>query len=310
MYNYNHLYYFYITAKSGGVMKAAKHLRISQPSLSSQLKILESVLDVKLFQKVGRTNQLTRQGTAIYGYCKRMFDFSEEMSEALLQRIPSATRRVYIGVSDEIERSFVVEAVSLFLRRQPRENRPKVTIISGTESQLIEKLKFRELDVIISEKAIKDPDVMNLARVETPVVLAHPQSWKTKANSARATILSVINNITKEHPVQWVVPSSRFKLRSEIDLFFEANKLKGRIILESDVMASIVRSVVDKIGIGFFPLLYIAREVREKSISTVGPKTGYWKYQIWLICNHQSHEDILIQAFSSAFSQVSKNLNC
>lgn len=290
-------------------MKAAKHLRISQPSLSSQLKVLESTLDIKLFQKIGRSNQLTRQGAAIYGYCHRMFDLSDEMSEALLQRIPSETRRVYIGVSDEIERSIVVEAVSLFLRRQAREYRPKVTIISGHEQHLTDKLKFRELDIIISEKAIKDPDIMNLASAETPVVLACPQSWTTKKMDSPSLLISIINDITQNQTAQWVVPTNRFKLRSEIDLFFESNKLKGRIILESDVMASLVRSVVDKIGIGFFPFLYIAREVQEKSISIVGRKTGFWKHQIWLACTHQSHEDSLIQAFSLAFIDVSKQLN-
>ena len=52
MYNFNHLYYFYVTAKSGGVNAAAQHLRISQPSLSSQLKVLERSLDLRLFEKV------------------------------------------------------------------------------------------------------------------------------------------------------------------------------------------------------------------------------------------------------------------
>jgi LysR family transcriptional activator of nhaA len=58
MYNFNHLHYFYVTAKFGGVTAAAKHLRISQPSLSSQMKTLERSLDVRLFQRVGRNNQL------------------------------------------------------------------------------------------------------------------------------------------------------------------------------------------------------------------------------------------------------------
>src|SRR6187455_2202100 len=107
MYNYNHLYYFYVTAKSGGVGVAAKHLRISQPSLSSQLKVLESTLDTRLFRKVGRNNQLTEAGSIIYGYCRQMFEISEEMEEMISSRVPSAARRIHIGVSDEVDRPFV-----------------------------------------------------------------------------------------------------------------------------------------------------------------------------------------------------------
>src|SRR6476620_9180608 len=146
MYNYNHLYYFYVTAKSGGVTTAAKHLRISQPSLSSQLKVLESALGTKLFQKVGRNNVLTEAGWVIFGFCRRMFELSEEMGEQVSKRVPSATRRIHIGVSDDVDRPFVVEFVSLFLKKHGLTQRPKVTIISDREDQLIERLRFRDLD--------------------------------------------------------------------------------------------------------------------------------------------------------------------
>jgi LysR family transcriptional activator of nhaA len=108
MYNFNHLYYFYIAAKSGGVSAAAKHLRVSQPSLSSQLKVLEKKLNLRLFRKVGRSNQLTPAGIAIYGFCRQMFEISEEMSESITKRVPTAARRIHIGVSDEVDRPFVV----------------------------------------------------------------------------------------------------------------------------------------------------------------------------------------------------------
>src|SRR5580658_4880156 len=109
MFNFNHLYYFYVAAKSGGTNAGANHLKISQPSLSSQLKVLEGSLGTKLFRKVGRQNQLTEAGSLVYGFCRRMYDVSEELSEMILGRMPSATRRINIGISDEVERSFVVE---------------------------------------------------------------------------------------------------------------------------------------------------------------------------------------------------------
>src|ERR1700722_11820513 len=105
MYNFNHLYYFYVTAKSGGVTTAAGHLRISQPSLSSQIKVLERSLGLKLFQKTGRTIELTREGLVLFGFCRQMFELSEEMSEALLKKVPSASRKIHIGISDEVDRT-------------------------------------------------------------------------------------------------------------------------------------------------------------------------------------------------------------
>ncbi len=306
MYNYNHLYYFYVAAKSGGISKAAKHLRISQPSLSSQLKVLEGQLGAKLFQKVGRGVELTRAGSVIYGFCRQMFEASEQMREAILQRVPSVTRRIHIGVSDEVERSFVVEVVSHFLKAQKVSQRPRVTIVSGTQAQLAERLKFRELDVIITELAIIDPELMNLSRVEVPVVLACPKGWKLKSKHRNLKASAAIGEIIVGNVSEWVMPSNRFKLRGEIDHFFEENQLKGRITLESDVMASLVRSVADGIGMGFFPLIYIAKEIRGKALRLLGPKSGYWKYRVWLVCSHPRHSDPLLQSFANSFKEVSR----
>ncbi|MGE4130775.1 MAG: LysR family transcriptional regulator [Bdellovibrionales bacterium] len=306
MYNFNHLYYFYITAKSGGVTKAAEHLRISQPSLSSQIKVLEGSLGTKLFQKAGRTVELTRAGLVVFGFCRRMFEVSEELSEALLKKVPSETRRIHVGVSDEIDRTFVVEVISQFLKSHPLSERPKITVSSGTHTQLVERLKLREIDAMISELAMTEPDLINLSRVEVPVGLVCSSRWKLKSKSKNLSATKAIGEIIGGDGAQWVMPSARFKLRGEIDRFIESNQLKGRIAFESDVMGSLVRSVVDQIGLAFLPLLYITRESREKSVRVLGPKRGYWKYRVWLVCSQHSYADKLIQSFSNAFDEVCK----
>ncbi len=302
MFNFNHLYYFFITAKSGSTTVAAKHLKISQPSLSSQIRVLESTLHTPLFRKVGRSNQLTEEGTLIYGFCRRMFDVADEMHEIVLGRVPSAARRIHIGVSDEVERSFVVEMVSLFLKKHGLAQRPKVTMVSGSYQELMVRLRFREIDTVVTQLAMTDPDLVSLMRAEVPVSLVC--SSALKISSKRRSDVSAIPGMTGGKQAQWVMPSSKFKLRSEIDRFFELHELKGRIVFESDVMASVVRSVIDEIGFAFIPLLYMAKELREKSIQVLGPKEGYWSYRVWLGCHKQNSDDPLIHTLAQSFKEV------
>jgi LysR family transcriptional activator of nhaA len=304
MYNYNHLYYFYITAKSGGVNAAAKNLRISQPSLSSQLKVLEASLNLRLFHKVGRNNQLTPAGSIIYGFCRQMFEISEEMGELITRQVPSVSRRIHIGVSDEVDRPFVVEVVSLFLKKHGLAQRPKVTVVSGTHDQLAERLRFRELDAVVTQLAMIDPELVNLERAEVPVALTCSSKWKVGPYKKAVKVAGAVNALQGAEGAQWLMPSSRFKLRGEIDRFFEVNQLKGRIVFESDVIASLVRSVIDGIGLAFLPLLYVAREIREKSVRVIGPKDGYWKYRVWLACHNQNKNDTLIKALSHSFKEI------
>lgn len=118
MFNYNHLYYFYVTAKLGGISNAAKFLRISQPSLSSQVKVLESQLNKKLFEKHGRGLQLTPTGENTFAYCKKIFGLAEELSEALKSNSEKQQTRLNIGVSEQIERPFVADLISPILREK------------------------------------------------------------------------------------------------------------------------------------------------------------------------------------------------
>ena len=42
--NYHHLLYFWTVVREGGVSKAAEKLRLSQPTVSAQVQVLEETL--------------------------------------------------------------------------------------------------------------------------------------------------------------------------------------------------------------------------------------------------------------------------
>ena len=47
--NYHHLRYFWAVAHHGGVRQAARALHVTQPTVSSQLRLLEEALGTQLF---------------------------------------------------------------------------------------------------------------------------------------------------------------------------------------------------------------------------------------------------------------------
>jgi LysR family transcriptional activator of nhaA len=306
MYNYNHLFYFYITAKSGGVTNAAKHLRLSQPSLSSQLKILEQSLDIKLFNKVGRKNELTESGETVYGLCRKMFELADEMNQLVSNRLPVSSRRLKIGISEEVDRSFVVEVVSLFLKQQCFAEAPNITLVSGSREQLTDRLRFKEIDILVSELAVIDPEINKIAYAEIPVVLT------CSSNTDMSGIL-IDDNQTPQELVQliaqnknfhWVLPSNKLKLRNEIDNFLESKDIVSKIALVTDSTSSLVRAVKDEIGFSFLPLNYITQELQENSIQIVGDKSGYWKYRVWLVCQQHNKNDEIIKSLARSFKDV------
>jgi LysR family transcriptional activator of nhaA len=301
MYNYNHLYYFYITVKSGGVSAAANHLRISQPSLSSQLKVLEQSFDLRLFLKVGRHNELTDAGSAVFGFCKQMFEMSEEMESVFSKRIPLGSRSLHVGVSDELDRSVAVDIVGRFLKKLDRGSTPKVSIVADSHERLSDQLRFRELDVVLSEKALEDPELTTLEHIDVPIALACSPDWTFGSEPARSTKKLTLSHVAGSEGIQWLLPSWRYKLRAEIENYIDSQKLKGRVVLESDVLASLVQSTIDGIGLAFLPVTCIERLVDEKTLCIVGPREGLWKSEVWLSCHTQNRKDLLIKSLAQVF---------
>lgn len=97
---------------------------------------------------------------------------------------------------------------------------------------------------------------------------------ETSAKKTYSKISEVLKAINKNNISHWLMPTQGFKLRAEINHFFDVNSIQGRIVFESDVIESLVRSVVDKIGIAFLPLVYVPKELEDKSLYSFGPKKG------------------------------------
>lgn len=77
------LEYFLKTAETLNITKAAKELYISQPSLSEQIRRLETELGVALFERKERALKLTIAGKVLIGETYELFAKERELMEAV-----------------------------------------------------------------------------------------------------------------------------------------------------------------------------------------------------------------------------------
>ena len=66
----DHLHTFFVVAKELGFSKAAKRLRVQQPTVSKSVQNLEATLGVKLFERTKRSVRLTSDGNEIFKICQ------------------------------------------------------------------------------------------------------------------------------------------------------------------------------------------------------------------------------------------------
>ena len=72
--NLHQLQIFLTVARERSFSRAADKLRISQPSVSIQIKKLEDALQVELLERLGRRIYLTRAGGAVLEHVKNLRD--------------------------------------------------------------------------------------------------------------------------------------------------------------------------------------------------------------------------------------------
>jgi DNA-binding transcriptional LysR family regulator len=72
--NWNQVYYFYEVARKMSMKEAAEVTGVSIPTVSEQIKRLETLLEVPLFYRRPRRLELTPEGETLFYYAKQMFE--------------------------------------------------------------------------------------------------------------------------------------------------------------------------------------------------------------------------------------------
>jgi LysR family transcriptional regulator, transcriptional activator of nhaA len=143
--NYHHLYYFWVTAKAGSISRAKDQLMLAQPTLSLQLKQLETFFGKRLLERRRDGVVLTAEGRRAFEHCERIFT----QGEALIREMKEgqgASMPVRLGVARTVSREIVrrlVDAVQT-------ESRVKVAIVSGALSELRERLMAYAIDLAVA----------------------------------------------------------------------------------------------------------------------------------------------------------------
>lgn len=101
----------------GSFSRAAEQVHRTQSAVSMQIKRLEETVGKDLFHRVGRRSELTREGTALADYARRILRLHDEALTAIAR--PDIAGAVRLGVPDDYMSGFLPEALSEFAETFP-----------------------------------------------------------------------------------------------------------------------------------------------------------------------------------------------
>jgi len=154
--NHAQLRAFHAVATEGGFTRAAAALRVSQPTLSSQVKALEQAHGVRLFERRGRTVVPTELGRALLDISRRLFALETEAEQLLAAAHGLVRGHLRIGADAPYH---ILEALADFGQRYPG---VRLSLVTGNSETLRHDLFEHRTDVAVIANVPGDPRLVAL----------------------------------------------------------------------------------------------------------------------------------------------------
>jgi len=243
--------YFVRIAEDGSLTKAAEYLRIAQPALSRQIRLLEEELGVALFNRTARGMQLTEEGeylrSAVAGPLRAM--------ELALQNVRSFSARIEgnfaIGMPSSIGELL---AKPLALRVDDEFPAIHLRIVEGITGSLIDWLNRGMIDFALLEEASRDERLTNRELFSEPLLLVGPASSKL---SPRRAI-----SFKKVAEMPLILPTHHLGIRGLFNDAMAKLRIAADIRFEADSCQLIKALVENGRGYALLPRSYFYEEYR------------------------------------------------
>lgn len=295
--NYHHLFYFWTIAEVGTVSAAAKKLRLSQSTLSSQLKELESRLGHTLLIRGKRGVALTEAGKFTLDYANTIFSTGSELLDALKNR-PQLTQvtKLRIGAVSSLSKNLQIEFIRPFLKRPDA----RVTVVENSLPELISQLHNHALDIIISNIPVvtgEATDIHNHTLADVDVVLVA----KPPVKIPRKSFPFWLNG------QDVVLPTRLSRARSEIDRILQSAKVTVNLRAEADDMALLRLLALQGNAFALVPEIVVQGELKNGQLLRIQKVPGL-KETFYAITPSRKFENPLVSEAISDFRKRYKEL--
>jgi LysR family transcriptional regulator, hydrogen peroxide-inducible genes activator len=151
------LRYFCAVARHGSFTRAAEQERVAQPSLSQQIARLENDIGSRLFDRLGRSVQLTEAGRALLPQAQQILRQVNGARRALDALRHDVGGRLSLGCIPTITPYFLAPNLRDFAERYPDVD---LRITEDITPKLVDLLRAGDLDLAIISPPVHNPDIV------------------------------------------------------------------------------------------------------------------------------------------------------
>ncbi len=280
-------------ARQKSFCRAAEKLGYTQAALTIQIKQLESELNVKLFDRLGKKTSLTHSGQILFAYAQKILNDAEEAQLVLSSQESEPCGNLIIGTIDSICSTVLPHFVQEFHMIFPKVN---INILVDTPKTLFQKLKNNEIDLIyyLDELHYDTNLVTAFSKREEAVFVA--SSLNDFVRKKACTIEQVL-----EQPMILTEKGASYRFLLEQKLASIGKKVHP--IIETGNTDFILNMLRRNLGISFLPKFMIEEQLENEKLTTLAVEDfalPVWQQIIY-------HKDKFLAREMRAFIQIVKN---
>lgn len=239
----------------GSISLVAERLHLSAPAIHKQLKVLETELDVSLYEKSGKHLKLTGAAEILLPYLKEVLAHYDAATSGLQQwkRMERGVVRIGTGPS-----AYVLPAIlRLFQKRYPG---IEVLVETGNTPVLVDNLSRGLLDLvlIVSTDVAEGQQFAVEAVWDFELVLVTHQ----RASTRKLTLYDL-----KDH--RFILFGCGSRMQEPIDHYFGRHDFVPRVAMRFDNAEFIRGMVRSGLGTAWLPRWVVERDVKEKNLALI-----------------------------------------
>jgi LysR family transcriptional regulator, transcriptional activator of nhaA len=251
--NFNHLYYFHVTAAEGSIKAAADRLGVTQPTVSEQLRMLERALGVELFDRTPTGLKLTQAGRQSYEHTSAMFLAGERLVKALGREVDPPDITLRIGISASMARTIAAD----FLMPVLTVEGCRPSIRTGDFHDMLRDVRSRELDLVVGET-----EPAEISRSDLAVELVY-----------RPTLVAIVLPEIEPLPDWNNLALLEYRASSvyhwEVEKYLDSNGLKPSVMGEVDDAFLMLEAVLRGGFVAFVPRSMAREAIRQKKVKAL-----------------------------------------
>jgi DNA-binding transcriptional LysR family regulator len=248
----NDLTVFAAAARHGSVTKAARSLSTVQSNVTTRIRLLETELQVQLFNRSHRGVTLTEKGQQLLPYAQQMLTLVEN-AKAAISESRDVSGTLHIGALQSTASARLPDVLKVYAARHAEVD---ISVETGTSAELIAKVLESRLDGAFVSGVEDHAELDVITSYVEELVVITPADYRTVAAYLKRSTLPKL-----------LVFKSGCHYRQRLERFLRDEGITSLSPMEFGTIDGMIGCVAAGLGMSMLPRSVVDRSARRKEVA-------------------------------------------